>query len=119
MDRFPKSSPHFPRNLPKSYKYVFGEFEKLVFIKVPFRKDFHKYPDEIVKGWYTYIAPNNFSPGHYKDGKFFYMLYIDIENEKIYAKKLYFTYSIILDFILIIGIIIAFLNLEKLIEIIK
>ena len=36
-----------------------------------------------------------------------------------YAKKLYFTYSIILDFILIIGIIIAFLNLEKLIEIIK
>ena len=36
-----------------------------------------------------------------------------------YAKKLYFTYSIILEFILIIGIIIAFLNLEKLIEIIK
>ena len=58
-----------------------------VFIKVPYREDFHKYPDEIVKGWYTYIAPNNFSPGHYKDGKFFYMLYIDIENEKIYAKK--------------------------------
>ena len=36
-----------------------------------------------------------------------------------YAKKLYFTYSIILDFILIMGIIIAFLNLEKLIEVIK
>ena len=36
-----------------------------------------------------------------------------------YAKKLYFTYSIILDFILIMGIIIAFLNLEKLIEVIQ
>ena len=36
-----------------------------------------------------------------------------------YAKKLYFTYSIILDFILIMGIIVAFLNLEKLIEVIK
>ena len=36
-----------------------------------------------------------------------------------YAKKLYFTYSIILDFILILGIVIAFLNLEKLIEVIK
>ena len=36
-----------------------------------------------------------------------------------YAKKLYITYSIILDFILIMGIIIAFLNLEKLLEVIK
>ena len=36
-----------------------------------------------------------------------------------YAKKLYITYSIILDFILIMGIIIAFLNLEKLIEVIQ
>ena len=36
-----------------------------------------------------------------------------------YAKKLYITYSIILDFILIMGIIIAFLNLEKLLEVIQ
>ena len=36
-----------------------------------------------------------------------------------YAKILYNTYSIILDFILIMGIIIAFLNLEKLLEVIK
>tara|TARA_R100001082_G_scaffold94116_1_gene60971 strand:- start:274 stop:528 length:255 start_codon:yes stop_codon:yes gene_type:complete len=36
-----------------------------------------------------------------------------------YAKKLYITYSIILDFILIMGIIIAFLNLDKLIEVIQ
>ena len=34
-----------------------------------------------------------------------------------YAKKLYFTYSIILDTILILGIIVAFLNLEKLIKV--
>ena len=34
-----------------------------------------------------------------------------------YAKKFYFTYSIILDFILIMGIIVAFLNLEKLLNI--
>ena len=45
-----------------------------------------------------------------------------IVNKRIiteYAKKLYITYSIILDFILIMGIIIAFLNLEKLIEVIQ
>jgi len=36
-----------------------------------------------------------------------------------YAKKLYITYSIILDFILVMGIIIAFLNLDKLIEVIQ
>ncbi len=34
-----------------------------------------------------------------------------------YAKKLYFTYSIILDTVLILGIIVAFLNLEKLIKV--
>jgi len=36
-----------------------------------------------------------------------------------YAKRLYITYSIVLDFILVMGIIIAFLNLDKLIEVIQ
>ena len=43
--------------------------------------------DRILSGWYTYLGPNNFAEKHFNDSQIFYLFYIDIKNEKIYAKE--------------------------------